>query len=112
MLRTSSSRNSHCASASGTSTTHGCQGSRAGSRSVSERASGSRVRGLVLAVPRNRSLKALPQRRPRLEAEELARARPVDASPRLAVRLRLVPLDPPAEPRDVGDELGELANGD
>ena len=47
----------------------------------------------LLAVPGDRALEPLAKRRPRLEAEQLARARRVDAAPRLAVRPRRVPGD-------------------
>src|SRR4051812_34818389 len=74
----------------------------------------SRRRGCdrVVAIPGHGALETFAQRCLRLEAEQLARAGCVDASPRLAVRHRRVPGDLPPEADDVGDELRELADRD
>src|SRR5215510_13830607 len=69
----------------------------------------SQVRG---PVPADGALEPVAQGRAGLEAEELACAGGVDAAARLPARLRLVPGDPAFEAGHVGDELGELADGD
>src|SRR4249919_4091566 len=63
-------------------------------------------------VPGDGALESLAQRRSRLEREELACARAVDAPTRLAVRFLGVPRDRSLVPRHVGDQLGEVADRD
>ena len=65
----------------------------------------SRQRGR--AIPGDRPLEPLAERRPRPEAEELARRARRRAAARLAVRHRRVPDDLALEADDLGDELGE-----
>src|SRR5262245_4861551 len=64
------------------------------------------------AVPGDGALDPFAQRCSRLEAEELPRTSRVDASARLAVRLLLIPRDAALVSRHVGDELGEVLDGD
>src|SRR5437868_3838001 len=66
----------------------------------------------LLAVPGDGSLQALAERRVRLEAEELLRARRVECPARLAVRHRLVPGDLPREAGELRDQVGEVADRD
>src|SRR2546430_8836711 len=74
----------------------------------------SRLRGgdcaRVLAIPGNRPREAFTERRPRLEAEQLARAPRVEATARLAVRHRGVPLDLAFETGELCDQLRQLAD--
>src|SRR5690242_15593847 len=66
----------------------------------------------VLAVPGDRPLQPLAQRRPRAEAEELLRPRGVEEPARLPVRLRLVPEELAVEPGQLRDQRGEVADRD
>src|SRR5258708_1730131 len=112
---------SHWTRSSGPSTIHGSRPngpSQAGSSTVRARAESARAlsasplhRGLR-AGPGNRPLEAVAPRRAGREPEQLLRARSVEAPPRLAVRHRLVPGDPPREPGQLGDQLGEVADRD
>src|SRR5215831_20208129 len=63
-------------------------------------------------VPGDRALEALPQLGPRLEPEELAGAGHVEPSARLAVRRLGVPLELAVEARQLGHQLGEVADRD
>src|SRR3954447_9290343 len=63
-----------------------------------------------VSIPGDRLLEPLTQRRARAEAEELLRARRVELSARLAVRHRRVPHQLALEPRQLRDQLGELAD--
>src|SRR3954452_10052563 len=112
---------SHWTRTSGPSTIHGSRpkGPSQGG-SVTERMrdqygrvrSTSRMYGRLRAVPGDRPLETLPERRARLEAEELLRARGVEAPARLAIRHRLVPGDLAREARQLGDQPGELLDRD
>src|SRR3954467_6826024 len=74
--------------------------------------SASRMHRGLRAIPGNRPLEALAQRRAGLEPEQLLRAGGVQASAWLPVRHRLVPGDLAAESRQLGDQLGELTDRD
>src|SRR6266540_5027299 len=101
-----SRRSSHWTSTSGSNTFHGC---RAGGDASPLRG---RIRGRLLAVPGDRAFEPLAQRRSCFEAEQLPRARGVDAPPRLSIRLRGVPFDSSGEADHVRDERRELADRD
>src|SRR6187397_1144947 len=81
-------------------------------RSPGFAASGACMRRAPRPVPGDGALEPVPQRRRRLPAEEVARAACVEAAARLPVRHRAVPGDAACEARDVGDELGEVADRD
>src|SRR5436190_14445989 len=66
----------------------------------------------VVAVPHNRLLEPVAQRRARLEAEQLTRAGRVHAPAWLAVRHRRVPGDLALEADDLRHELREVADRD
>src|SRR5581483_6187718 len=66
----------------------------------------------LFAIPRNRLLQAVAQRRPRTEAERRRCARRVECAARLSVRHRFVPPDRTVEARQLGDRLRELADRD
>src|SRR5439155_13790562 len=88
-------------------------GARPGERPPSRGSSRARAgQGRVLAIPRDRALEAGAERRPRLEAEELARPRSVEAPPRLAVRHLRVPDDLALEARELADQLRQVTDRD
>src|SRR5579862_790478 len=68
------------------------------------------MRDGVIAIPGDRPLEPLAKRGACLEAEELTRARCVQAAARLTVRHRRVPGQLSLEAGELGDRLGELAN--
>src|SRR6478735_9976337 len=96
----------HCTARSGTSTSQG-SGQRVAAR---RRLSAFNVLESRSAVPRDRPLQALGQRRLRLEAEQPLRLRGIERAARLAVGHGRVPADLAREARQLGDRRGQLAD--